>query len=372
MNGLPPSGKASPPNGRSATWRRLPLHVLCPRGKDPYQDFAGGVPGLDELKTRRIHAPLNHHAWAACTGGAYHPCENTLPADSDVPALVLLRRDMKASLRCLRKLRVRGHRTVICWKEAGLFQVQKQLEQAGAREAYQEMCLLADGAIACTPDLSPLYTCAGAQNVLECPTPLPLGLPGWSVALPTDQREGIFLGTREFDVAARCHSLALEIALDAALREGTYVTAIAVKDPPRAWRAALRAASRERIYREHKGPLPYPDYLRLLAMHRVVFQLDRGAVPGQVAGDALLAEVLLVGGDGATERLAYPDTCGYGRCLAEVQGLLLRALEDRDWCQQGEAAARERAWERLSFASVSRILSCWLASLALAGPDRGQ
>ena len=34
-----------------------------------------------------------------------------------------------------------------------------------------------------------------------------------------------------------------------------------------------------------EGWLPYPDYLRLMAQHRIVLQLDRSAVPGQVAGD---------------------------------------------------------------------------------------
>ena len=34
--------------------------------------------------------------------------------------------------------------------------------------------------------------------------------------------------------------------------------------------------------------LPYRDYLAEMARHRIVFQADRSAVPGQVAGDALL------------------------------------------------------------------------------------
>src|SRR5207244_10966561 len=31
----------------------------------------------------------------------------------------------------------------------------------------------------------------------------------------------------------------------------------------------------------------YPDYLRAIAQHKIVLQLDRSHVPGQVAGDAL-------------------------------------------------------------------------------------
>src|SRR5678815_1794931 len=42
----------------------------------------------------------------------------------------------------------------------------------------------------------------------------------------------------------------------------------------------------------------YPDYLRDVARHKIVLQLDRSHVPGQVAGDALLCRIPCVGGDG--------------------------------------------------------------------------
>ena len=41
------------------------------------------------------------------------------------------------------------------------------------------------------------------------------------------------------------------------------------------------------------------------ARHKIVLQADKSAVPGQVAGDALLCRMPCVGGDGAIDRLAF-------------------------------------------------------------------
>ena len=40
-----------------------------------------------------------------------------------------------------------------------------------------------------------------------------------------------------------------------------------------------------------RGTESYPDYLREVARHKIVLQLDRSRVPGQVAGDALLCRM---------------------------------------------------------------------------------
>src|SRR5438876_10792614 len=45
----------------------------------------------------------------------------------------------------------------------------------------------------------------------------------------------------------------------------------------------------------------YPEYLRDVSRHKIVLQLDRSHVPGQLAGDALLCRIPCVGGDGAIE-----------------------------------------------------------------------
>ena len=61
--------------------------------------------------------------------------------------------------------------------------------------------------------------------------------------------------------------------------------------------------------------LAYPDYLREMARHKIVLQLDTSFVPGQVAGDALLCRIPCVGGNGAIDRLGFPATCGFARSI---------------------------------------------------------
>src|SRR5450432_3311231 len=51
--------------GRADDFR---LTVLNPGGHDPAQDFSDGVPGPNDS----VHAPVNFHGYAACTGGAFH------------------------------------------------------------------------------------------------------------------------------------------------------------------------------------------------------------------------------------------------------------------------------------------------------------
>ena len=116
------------------------------------------------------------------------------------------------------------------------------------------------------------------------------------------QRRGIFIGTREFSVPSRNHLL----AISSVLKLGQPVTVINTEG----WTGARLLRSISRDLRIISGKLPYTDYLCLLARHRIVFQLDRSAVPGQVAGDALLCGLPCVGGDGAVDKLAFPGLCG--------------------------------------------------------------
>src|SRR5207237_10318891 len=82
-----------------------------------------------------------------------------------------------------------------------------------------------------------------------------------------------------------------------------------------------------RKIRVHEKRMNYRAYLGEVARHKIIFQLDRSRVPGQVAGDALLARSVCVGGDGAVERIAFPATCGAQRSdpeLIEIAGRLTK------------------------------------------------
>ena len=71
-------------------------------------------------------------------------------------------------------------------------------------------------------------------------------------------------------------------------------------------RKLLRALGADNL-RVLEGRRPYGEYLRAMAACRVVFQLDESAVPGQVAGDALLCRMPCIGGNGAIDQIAFGD-----------------------------------------------------------------
>ena len=107
----------------------------------------------------------------------------------------------------------------------------------------------------------------------------------------------------------------------------------------------------------------YPDYLRDVARHKIVLQLDRSHVPGQVAGDALLCRIPCVGGDGAIERIAFSKTCGEGRTINEVASMALDLLKNPDLREAVVAESQERAREWLSFEAVRTQLAKFFANV---------
>ena len=81
------------------------LTVLNPGGRDPEQPFHSlAAPGED------AHPPINFHAFAACTFGAFHRDTRSALAEK-TPVLLLLRGDFRASERALTDLK-KGGRTV--------------------------------------------------------------------------------------------------------------------------------------------------------------------------------------------------------------------------------------------------------------------
>ena len=109
--------------------------------------------------------------------------------------------------------------------------------------------------------------------------------------------------------------------------------------------------------------LPYRDYLAEMARHKIVLQADTSAVPGQVAGDALLCRIPCVGGNGAIDRLGFPKTCGFGRSLGELSELAGQLLRDRDFYTRIVAEAQEQAQAQLSFDAVSEQLADFFGAL---------
>jgi hypothetical protein len=320
--------------------------VLNPGGRDRTRIFPQGA----GLPSDSGHPPVNYHGYAACCQSGFYREWDAVP-DAVRCVLVLLRKDgLNQALQVSRKLRKRGKRVVISWKESGLPQVARVLAKPGLHQKFRVICSEVAGFISSTTQLVPLYESAGCGRGGFVPTPYPIEEPAWDFSVPLHQRRGIFIGTREFGVPSRNHFLAISSILDL----GQPVTVINTEG----WTGGrlLRAISRD--LHVISGKLPYRDYLWLMARHRIVFQLDRSSVPGQVAGDALLCRLPCVGGDGAVDRLAFPDLCGISPNGESAVKMAERLLSDDDYYTDSIERSRKLALERLSFSKVrSQLLS---------------
>ncbi|MBV9128274.1 MAG: hypothetical protein JO117_09330 [Verrucomicrobia bacterium] len=348
------------------------LLVFNPRGRDAPQAFPDAA-GDPHSSSAGPHAPVNFHAYAACLRGEFlTDLRAVLRRNTPTPApvLLLLRRDLAGGLNCLRALRSAGHPVAVSFKETGAFQVAAQLAKPGALRLFREIVSEAPGCLAPTPWLADFFRDAGARGVVEfLPTPYPVDDPRWDFsARETDAPSGTLVGTREFATLSRQHLAAVLSASRLGAETGEPVTVINSEGRHGARRLEALGFSlspgANNLRHYVNGPLPYADYLRLIARHQLVFQLDRSAVPGQVAGDALLCRVPCVGGDGAVEILASPDLAGHNKTAAELAGLAAMLLRDVAARQRAIADAQARAAALLSFSAVAPRLADFFRKIA--------
>lgn len=328
------------------------IDVLNPEGRDAPVDYRDGVGRPDP----QVHPPVNYWAYAAATGGRFHQTVDTIiePCDAIV---VLLRQRSRAALKAIRALKAAGRRVFVSWKETGIHQIEQQLGWWWQRADVTRALRLADGAVASTEASVTYYRrFAPAGFPVHCiPTPYPVDLPDWDFSIPLQQRRGILIGTREFDVPSRRHAEALRLAAELA---GKTRTPLTVMNPDGArGRAQIERLLPTAELRLVEQRLAYPDYLRMMATHRIVLQRDASAVPGQVAGDALLCRIVTVGGNGSSERVAFPDYATLNEDPAGLLDTALRLLTDD--AAYGEAVARSQqlAAEKLSYAWARQALS---------------
>ena len=97
------------------------LTVLNPGGRDPEQQFHS-VPAPGE----GAHPPINFHAFAACTLGAFHR-DTRRALGERTPVLLLLRSDFRTAERALTELKREGRTVAVSLKETGLHQIAQQL-----------------------------------------------------------------------------------------------------------------------------------------------------------------------------------------------------------------------------------------------------
>jgi hypothetical protein len=343
---------ASPENFR--------LTVLNPGGRDAEQRFQSiPAPGAG------AHPPINFHAFAACTSGAFHRDARRAIAEN-TPVLLLLRSDFRASESALAELKREGRTVAVSLKETGLHQIAQQLRDPAKLSRFIKIVTQADACIATTPEAAEIYQRVRSKHdpatVTFIPTPYPLEDKRWDFSMPRSEQSGILIGTREWDIPSRNHFLALLIARQLCETTGEAVTVVNL-DGYKGRRSLGKLNFPEGKLRLIEKWKAYPDYLRDVAQHQIVLQFDRSHVPGQVAGDALLCRISCVGGDGAIERIAFSKTCGEGRTINDIASMALHLLKNPELREAVVVESQKRARERLSFEWVRSQLVKFFAQL---------
>jgi hypothetical protein len=333
------------------------LTVLNPGGRDPEQHFPDAAG-----ETSDPHAPINFHAYAACTRGNFHRETRHAIAEA-TPVLLLLRGDFGASERALAALQKEKRIVAVSLKETGLHQIADQLRDPAKLARFVRMVNLADGCIATTPEAADFYRTIrdSSDRVAFIPTPYPIDDRRWDFSRPIGERSGIFVGTREWNVLSRNHLAALLAARQLSGQTGEPVTVFDFDGRKGARLLAGIGFGPEKL-RVLDRKLSYPNYLREVARHKIVFQLDTSFVPGQVAGDALLCGVPCVGGNGAIDRLGFPESCGFARSIDELGKIALRLLTDPAHYQESVVRMETIAFPRLSFDVIARELQQFFRS----------
>jgi len=359
MNTDAPS-PAVPPRG-------MCLAVLNPGGRDAPVDYAEG-PGKYQDK---LHPPVNYHGYAAATRGKFcNSLEDVLENDRFNAVLVLIRRRVGISLKAVKTLKNKGHQVWVAWKEAGPYQITAQLHSSTVLSRYQEILDLADGVLSPCTILPPRWGWitpdAFAAKTRFIPTPYPTDFPQWDFSVPAEDRQGIMIGTREFFEPTRNHLRTLAEAARLCADTGENVTVInGEKNAGRKILSQLEESFPESRLRVIDRPLAYDAYLRLMASHRLVFQLDRSSVPGQVAGDALLCRTLCAGGNSAVEELCYPEFCDDSRAsLSELLERIRALLGNHGDYLAAVEKSQSLAAEKTSYEAVARQLKNFLDDLA--------
>ena len=325
------------------------LDVLVPQGRDAHIDFAGGVPMPGEA----AHEPINFHAIAAATGGEFHASVATVKQDHRA-ILVLIPRRVDRAMEAVRALKIAGHTVLVTWKECGSHQLAAAMSDRDHVEAVRKISEMADAWFAASPAAADVITAmVPAPRMITLPTPYPVDVDGWLSTRALAARDGIFIGTREWSVPARRHGQTIKLAVELARRHpGLRVTCVNTNGMLGRLRLA-RAAGRG-INIHAIAPLAYPAYLDCIRGHRLVLQRDASGVPGQVAGDAILAGTPCLGGGGMIDRLVYPHLPGAGdddKAVINAADHLLTV--DAAW-QDCMANAMRHAMESVSFAAFRR------------------
>lgn len=317
--------------------------VVQPGARSRNRSFVSGPGGPDDAGP----APEGVYAYAACLGGGFHRSLRTVLSNADDVLLILDKKNLRKALAALKALRKRGARVRVSCRDTRSADFAALLSDVTRFDLFREICRSADGAIATTPESVSLYETAGATEVPFIPPPCPVDHPAWDFSQPAGKRRGIFIGTNSFLSGGANHMAAL-MAADRLSRELECPLAVVNTEGRRGGMILKSLRKNNPLFFIVEAPVPYADLLRVMSLHRIVWQLDGDEGPGASASAALLCRIPCVGGNGAVERIAFPGISSPASREDLLESARLLLTNDKAWQEEVEAS-QHRAAEFLSF-----------------------
>jgi len=326
--------------------------VVHPGARTPSRSFANGPGVPDDIGP----APHGIFAYAACRAGSFHRSLRTLPPDSKDVLLILDKKNLRSALAALNVLRRRGARVRVLSSDSRSSELAAMLGDVTRFELFREICRSASGAIAATPESVSLYEAAGALHTQFIPLPCAVDNTDWNFSQPAGKRRGIFLGTNSF-LSGGANHLAALMAADRLSRELECPLAVVNTEGRRGGMILKSLRKNNPLFFIVEAPVDYADLLRVMSLHRIVWQFDEEAGSGASASAALLCRIPCIGGNGAVERIAFPGLSSPASREDLLESARLHLTNDKVWQEKVEAS-QHRAAEFLSFKkTASRLQS---------------
>jgi hypothetical protein len=329
----------------------MSFEVLHPGSRWRSRSFSNG-PGNPE---EAVRPPEGILAYAACRNGSFHPSLGSLPETASDVLLVLDKKNLRQASSSLQFLRRRGVRVRVVCRESRAGDFAELLGDVTRCELFIEICRSSDGAIATTSESVSLFESIGSPQTQFIPHPCAVDFPSWDFSQPPEKRRGIFLGTNSFLAAESNHTVAILMA-DRLSRELECPLAVVNTEGRRGGMILKSLRKKNPLFFIVEAPIDYADLLRVMSLHRIVWQLDAGCGPGTIASAALLCRIPCVGGNGAIERIAFPGLCSPASREELLESARLLLTDDKAWKKEVEAS-QYRAAEFLSFHKTSVRLS---------------
>lgn len=327
----------------------MKLCVLQPsiRQKQEFPGYASS-PSIGTLP------PLGFAGFAACTGGGIYRKSSEIPPE-ERRVLLVIGRDLKAARQATIDLRRSGKTIVATLENGGRFAIRSWLNSPADLSLFREICSRAHAGLAVSHDSEPILRAGGLLHVEVIPAPLPLQETEWNFSIPDEERRGIFLGSWDWKNPVKRHLEALIALREVAGYMYEPVTVFNL-DGWRGRRWLRQIEYPAGLLRVIERRLPYAEYLRKVALHKMVFSLDASGGEGRIGADSLLCRIPCVGGTGEINSIAFPDFCDHALPVPDITqkaSLLLDHGHDRE---RAVEQALDYGRQKFDFAAASNAL----------------